>query len=186
MIVNGLPTRVSTFKVEKPATEVLQFYQERWQKNEDGKNPGYALAQTDPWSVISRLERKRYLLTVQVRATSEFASTGFLAEADVKSIVRRKNSNIPMLRGSTVVNETTSYDPGKKATTVLLTNNQSVQANSQFYKQYYTERNWSSLLNQQQKKGHVLFYQGRGKETHIVINGASGATQVVVTYIENK
>lgn len=187
MVINGLPSVVYYFKVERAAEEVLQFYRNSWQKGEDEKSPGYKEMQADFWQIISRLHDERYLLTVQVKSLDTFISTGYLAVGDLKKMETRLEigSGVPHMSGSKVVNDLTSRDPGKTGRTLLIVNDYSVQSNSDFYRNYYSDRNWSQLIDIPQQGGQVLAYRRFGKEAHMVINKNSGTTQIVLLLTEN-
>lgn len=187
MVINGLPSVVYYFKVDRAAEDVLQFYRTKWQMSEDGKNPGYKEVQADIWQVISRLSDKRYLLTVQVKNLGPFTSTGYLAIGDLKNMETRPDVGIdvPQMNGSKVVNDLTSHDPGKKGRSIMIVNDFSVQSNSDFYRQYYSDRNWSQLIDLPQQGGQVLAFRHFGKEAHLVINENFGSTQIVLLLVEN-
>jgi len=187
MVINGLPSVVYYFKVDRAAEEVLQFYRTKWQMSEDGKNPGYKENRADNWQVISRLSDKRYLLTVQVKNLEAFTSTGYLAIGDLKNMETRPDvgTDVPQMNGSKVVNDLTSHDPGKKGRSVMIVNDFSVQSNSNFYRQYYSDRNWSQLIDLPQQGGQVLAFRHFGKEAHLVINENFGSTQIVLLLVEN-
>jgi len=185
MVINGLPSIVYHFEVEQSKEEVLQFYRTAWQDIPDGVKIGFREVETDNWTVISRVEDSRYLLTVQVRATGSFTSNGYLAEGDLKNMTSDLSEGIPSLRNSQVVNRTTSNDPGQTGVTALVVNEQSIASNSSFYRQYYTERNWSQLMDIAQQGGQVLAYRKGGTEVHLVITEGYQKTQVVFNQVEH-
>ena len=187
MIINGLPSTVHYFKVERAANEVLEFYRNRWETAEDGSRPGYREVKAEYWHIISRLSDKRYLMTVQVKSTGTFTSTGYLAVGDLKKMETKPSigKDVPKMQGSKVVNDLTSFDPGKKGRTLLVVNGFSVQSNSEFYRTYYRDRNWSQLVDLPQEGGHILAYRRSGQEAHLVINKKFDSTQIVINLIEN-
>lgn len=187
MVINGLPSVVYYFKVDRAAEEVLQFYRTEWQTNKDGNTPGYKEAQADFWQIISRLHDERYLLTVQVKSLGTFVSTGYLAVGDLKKMETKAAGGVgvPQMNGSKVINDLTSYDPGKKGRSLLIVNDYSVQANSDFYRKYFSDRNWSQLIDLPQQSGQVLAYRRFGKEAHLVINKNFDTTQIVLLLVES-
>lgn len=185
MVINGLPSEVHRFSANKSAREVVAFYRQSWQRNERGETPGCSIVTSDPWVVVTRLERRRYLLTVQVRSIDHFSVIGYLSVADLKRPDDAiKTNNVPMPGGSKIISDVVSYDPGRKGRTIMLTNDRSVQENSSFYMKHYTGRNWSVLMDQQQAKGHVLFFQRRNNEAKVVVSRASGTTHVVINTVD--
>jgi hypothetical protein len=187
MVINGLPSVVYYFKVDRTTEEVLRFYRSKWQVGEDGKIPGYKEVRADFWQIISRLHDERYLLTVPVKSLGAFVSTGYLAVGDLKKMETKPliGNGVPYMNGSKVVNDLTSHDPGKTGRSLLIVNDYSVQSNSDFYRNYYSDRNWSQLIDTPQQGGQVLAYRRSGKEAHMVINKNSGTTQIVLLLVEN-
>lgn len=184
-MINGLPSVVYHFSVDLGKEEVLKFYRNVWQQPQDGASFGYKEVEADIWTVISRLEDNRYLLTVQVQETGSFTSSGYLAEGDLKNMDENSASAIPTLRGSKVVNQTTSNDPGQTGMTGLVVNDKSVESNATFYRKYYLERNWSQVMDVAQGGGQVLVYKKRSSEVHLVITQNYQTTQVVYNLIEH-
>ena len=60
---------------------------------------------------------RRYLLTVQAQGDGPFLSKGYLAIADLKGLkkIPEPGRGVPKMKGSQVIDDLTSYDPGKKA-----------------------------------------------------------------------
>lgn len=187
MIINGLFSRVHHFTVDRPADDVLQFYRSKWQTaGGGGADKGYHEAKAEFWHVISRLEDQRYLLTVQVKGTGTFTSSGYLAVGDLKKTEKKREpgQDVPRMQGSKVVNDLISVDPGKRGRTLLVMNTYSIRSNSDFYRKYYTNRHWAPLIDLQQNGGHVLAFRKYGREAHLVISKNFGTTQIVINQIE--
>lgn len=187
MVINGLPSMVYHFSVDQSREDVLQFYRTAWQTAPEGSKVGFREVKADIWTVISRIEDSRYLLTVQVRKIGSFTCSGYLAVGDLKNMSSDtdQSQDIPSLRGSKIVNQVTSKDPGKTGETGLVINDQSIASNSAFYRQYYTDRNWSQLMDIPQQGGHVLAYRKGGTEVHLVITENFQNTQVVFNKVEH-
>lgn len=185
MVVNGLPSEVHSFEAGRGLDELLRFYRQRWRTGNDGK-PGYRVVTSESWYVISRLEG-RYLLTVQARAKNTFVTEGFLAVADLNELENNDPSKerIPKMAGSRVVNDTTSYDPGKKGRTLMIINNFSVSTNSTFYQDHYLDRGWGLLENQDFNGAQVLAFRRIGREAHLVIRDSGEGSVVVMNLVEN-
>ncbi len=183
MVINGIPSTVYHFIADRDVEEVLKFYRQRWDESSAGR-AGYREAMVAPWHVISRLDG-RYLLTVQVQEKDKLLSMGYLAIADLKEIKREKNAHrsIPKLAGSKVVNDLVSYDPGKKAKTLMLVNEFSVATNGNFYHDYYLDRGWGQLQDQKLSDARVLAFSKSGAEVHLVINKTSSGSVVVMNQV---
>lgn len=67
----------------------------------------------------------------------------------------------------------------------MIVNDYSVQSNSDFYRKYYSDRNWSQLIDLPQQGGQVLAFRRFGKEAHLVINKNFGTTQIVLLLVDN-
>ena len=188
MIINGLPSTVHYFKSDKGLDELLRFYRQRWDSG-DKKKPGYREVEFAPWHIISRLEDdKRYLLTVQARSAGPLAAHGYLAIADLKGMKNKsdRGRGIPKMKDSRVVNDLTSFDPGKKGRTVLVVNNYSVASNSAYYRKYYSGRGWGKSIDIEKDGSQVLAFTRFGKEVNVVISqNFSSTTQVVMNIVED-
>lgn len=187
MVIKGLPSTVHFFEAEKGLEEVLRFYRQRWEKGK-GMKLGYREVEIPPWTIISRLSGGgRYLLTVQAQGDGPFQSMGYLAVADLKGLkkIPEPGRDVPKMKGSQVIDDLTSYDPGKKARTLMLSNTFSVESNSEFYRSYYKMRGWGTLLDASNDGGQALAFGRFGKEAHIVISQNFGSTQVVINLVEN-
>ena len=188
MIINGLPSTVHYFNSDKGLDELLRFYRQRWDSG-DKKKPGYREVEFAPWHIISRLEDdKRYLLTVQARSAGPLASHGYLAIADLKGMKNKsdRGSGIPKIKDSRIVNDLTSFDPGKKGRTVLVVNNYSVASNSEYYRKYYGGRGWGKSIDIEKDGSQVLAFTRFGKEVNVVISQNFGSsTQVVMNIVED-
>jgi hypothetical protein len=185
MMINGIPSKVRQFTVDRQVEEVLAFYRLQWEQGQDGM-PGFAEAAAPPWQVISMVEQKRYLLTVQIKSKDGFSSTGYLAVGDLKNFRSPKQRTpIPMLQGGRLVNDTTSRDPGQKGRTSLVISESSIDANSTFYRNYYADRNWATVMDKAQEKGQVMFFRKGRKEVQVVVNELFGSTRVVINQVSH-
>lgn len=181
MTINGLPSEVYYFSGERSAQETLNFYKKSWQNHPD-YSPGYAESTIPGWYIISRAE-KNILLTVQVQSNQTFTSEGYFSIGYLDKISTPKIDTIPMLGGSSILNQTESNDFGKKGQTVLVSNNSSVSANTDFYLQYYTDRGWTNDTTQVDANATVLIFRNSSQEAHLVIKELFGATQIVMNTV---
>ena len=184
MIINGIPSLVQHFEAYKEIDELLEFYRRQWNDGSSG-TPGYREANVSPWHIISRLDG-HYLYTVQVQQDEAFNIKGYLAIADLKAMKKplKSGSRVPLMGGSKIINDVTSFDPGKKGRTLLLINKYSVASNSNFYRNYYLDRGWGKLMDMNSEGAFIMAFAKHNKETHLVINHIEGSTQVVMNIIE--
>ena len=184
MIINGLPSQVRNFEANKAMEELLLFYRGQWQNDNTG-NTAYKEAQAPPWYIISRFDGQ-YLYTVQVRQENSFTIRGYLAIADLKAVNKNQTNNsiVPKMSGSTIINDATSLDPGTKGRTLMLTNTYSATSNSNFYRNYYSDRGWGKIMDTNSKNTFVMAFKKRNKETNLVISNSGGTTQIVMNISE--
>lgn len=184
MIINGIPSQVQHFEAYKKVDELLEFYQKQW-NDSSSETSGYRTAQVAPWHIISRLDGS-YLYTVQVQQDGAFSIRGYLAIADLKAMKNNlKNGKVvPRMSGSKIINDVTSFDPGKKGRTLVLVNRYSATSNSSFYRNYYLERGWAAIMDTSSEEAFILVFRKQKEETHLVINSIQGSTQIVMNIIE--
>jgi len=184
MMIQGRLCTVVFFTADKSSDTVMTYYREKWRQGHSNR-PGFREANFGDWHIISRLEN-RYLLTVQVRNQGPFLSTGYLAVTDLgeKEKQSTDNKEVPKMSGSRIINDLTSYDPGQRARTLLITNRYSIESNTDFYRNYYKERGWGTLLDAGHDEGQALAFGKGGKEAHLVITSRSGTTRVVMNIVK--
>jgi len=184
MIINGIPSLVQHFESYKTIDELLEFYRKQW-NNTTSEKPGYREAHVAPWYIISRLDGS-YLYTVQVQQYGAFSIRGYLAVADLKAMQRslKNDPPVPRMSGSKIINDVTSFDPGKKGRTLMLVNKYSVASNSSFYRNHYLERGWKRLLDTDSENAFVMVFRKHTEEAHLVITSTQGSTQIVMNIIE--
>jgi len=184
MLIHGRSSKVIYFQANRGVDAVLAYYRQRWNDGSPG-HPGYREKTFPPWTVISRLDGLR-LFTVQVKGDGEHAS-GYLAETNLKSSKKSAlRMDIPKMSGSRILNDLTSRDPGQIGRTILITNHHSLEANNQFYRNYYREHGWANLADIAVEKGQTLVYAHDGQEAHLVIMPGYNTTNVVITVIEKE
>lgn len=183
MIIHGIPSQVEYFEAERDVDAVLEFYRQRWQGNYAG-HAGYREAYVDPWHVISRLE-ERHLLTVQVRRQSALNADGYLAIADLDEIGAEQSTSdsIPKMAGTKVLNHNTSFDPGKKGEVVMLANKFSVDTNGSFYRDYYRDRGWATLQDQELNDARAMAFRRLGSEVRLVVKKSDMGAVVVINRV---
>lgn len=183
MLVNGIPSKVEYFESDRDMDEVLKFYRKTWQ-SQYARHAGYREAHVEPWHVISRLEQ-RHLLTVQARQSSSRSADGYLAVANLDEIDTKTSvaADIPKLAGSKILNQNTSFDPGKKGEVVMLANKFSVAANGQFYLDHYSDRGWGVLQDQELPGARAMAFRRFGAEVRLVVNKSALGSVVVINRV---
>ena len=134
-----------------------------------------------PWTVLSRLDGKK-LEYVQVRDL-ELGATGYLALSEIKRHQVRQTT-LPMMQGSRIVNNMMTSDPGKKAQVMLLSNTYSVTGNGTFYKDYFVGHGWQQVTEDKRADSQVLVFHKGSDEAHLVISRQQGATQIVINLVQ--
>lgn len=181
MINHGRLCRIVHFTTRRGVDKVVAFYRNKWAGT--GPNSGCREAGIPPWRILSRLEG-RWLLTVQVRPLKDGGSGGYLVETDLKK--KRKSFvriAIPTMQQSRIINDISTRDPGRKARTLLIVNQHTVQANTLFYRDYFNSQGWEPLVDQQEEQGQILGYRHGDTEARLAITPAGTATTRVVMNI---
>lgn len=115
IVYNGLPMRIQRFDGKQPPAQVLTFYRRLWAGEGAAAPLEYS---TGKWQVISAA-RSGCFYTVQVQSGGE-GSTGFLAVSGAPSGPRTKvDKPLPMLIGSTLLNDIEHRDTGKTGRTLV-------------------------------------------------------------------
>jgi len=174
MIINGLPAKVYSLTAQQSPEAIVDYYRHIWQ--EAGEN--ISEQQVAYWSILSALRNKK-LYTVQVTTDAEGRSSGYLVVSDLKTAEKYKAKPIPSMRGSRVLNDTVSVDPGQRGRTVQLQNSFSVESNVSFYRNHYRGLGWRREVSESNWNSAVLVFRKRQQTVHIVINGKDGTTSIV-------
>lgn len=190
--VNGIRQSIRAFHTEESIEDVVRFYRKEWKKPIEKDKPGYMESiDAYPWYVISRIE-EGYLMTVQVQVNQndETSSWGYLSMSVLPKSTDKSPEfakTIPKIPGSIVMNELKSNDPGKKATTVIITNTHSVRNNADFYRGHFLNKGWTmetdkGLGNQE---AHSLVFKTKSNRVTIMLLADKDYTRVVVNSVKN-
>lgn len=184
MVINGLPSSVQYFEAYRKVEDLLDYYRKRWNDGGAGK-PAYREIEVPPWHIIAKLDGQ-FLYTVQAQENGAFSIRGYLAIADLKSAEKsnRISSETPMMRGSRILNHSTSIDPGKKGQILMLMNSFSITGNAEYYRDYFQERGWAKLVDMENERAQILSFKKYGRETHLVISHIDSETQIVMNIVE--
>ena len=190
--VNSIPTSIRAFHTNESIEEVVRFYRREWQRPVEKGKPGFTESiDAYPWYIISRIEDD-YLLTVQVQVkeNDKSGSWGYLSisplvDPNIKT-PPELGKGLPKMSGSHVMSEHKSRDPGKKARTVIITNDYSVPSNVAFYRNHYDGKGWTketdralgndevhSLVFKTKRDRVTMMFLKDKNQTRIVINSVT-------------
>lgn len=186
MMYNGVPMSVKRFDSEQKPEAILAFYRQAWRGS--GKQAPQENV-VEPWQTIAAVRGKCFF-TVQVQAAGS-GSTGLLSatqEPD-KPNVRSSDHALPMMSGSTVINDIEHRDDGKQARTLVLSNSFSAEANANFYRQQLGDQGWKAISSYQitTKKGPgITLVMKRGLAEASLVITRNGTNTVVLANMVNK
>jgi len=171
MRINGITSSVRQFNTRESLEDVVDFYRDKWGHGPNNE-PGYTVTNVNrPWTVVSRVEDE-YLMTVQVQPTNDGGSWGFLALSRLPDRGRspKLGQDFPSMRGSHVLNEVVSKDPGQTGRTMLLGNKFDLRTNVAFYRDRFDAAGWA--FDMDKSIGgvmHVMALRKGRKRLNIVI-----------------
>ena len=192
MEVNGLPTSIRAFHTSNSIEKVVQFYRREWQRPVERGKPGFMeTIDALPWYTISRIEDD-YLLTVQVQVkqNDQSGSWGYLSISPLPEPGEKPpelGKNVPKMRGSNVLSEHTSKDPGKNARTLIITNEHSVPSNVTFYRNYYNGKGWTMETDRAlgNDKVHSLVFKTKRDRVTMMFLKDKYYTRIVINSVTN-
>lgn len=187
MLYNGVPMSVKRFDSEQNPADILAFYRRVWASNSAGAPVENTAA---AWQTISVMSGKCFF-TVQVQAAGRTGSTGLLSatQAPDKTRVISSDKSLPMMAGSTILNDIEHRDEGKAARTLLLSNAFSAESNASFYRQSLADQGWRTVSSYQMttKKGPgITLVMKRGlAEANLVITRNGQSTVILANMVNN-
>jgi hypothetical protein len=186
MVYNGVPMSVRRFDSEQRPSDILAFYRQAWGT---GRGSAAPLEYTvGPWQTIG-VVRGKCFFTAQVQAAGNNGSTGLLSatQAPDQPTVISKDQSLPMMSGSTVINDIEHNDSGKVARTLLVSNTFSAEANASFYRQTLADEGWKAISSYQitTKKGPgITLIMKRGlAEANLVISRSGDNTTILANLV---
>lgn len=190
--VNGIKSAIRAFHSKKPIEDIVKFYRSEWKKPVEKDKPGFMeTIDAAPWYIISRVE-DGYLLTVQVQVqeNDQSASWGYLSMSPLpgaRDKVKQFGASVPKIPGSYVINEMKSDDPGKEATTVIISNTNSVNGNAAFYRQHYQGKGWTTETDRKlgSREAHSLVFKNRRSRVTIMLLEDKNFTRIVINAVKN-
>jgi len=185
---NGLPMQIREFDSTESPKAILDYYRRQWRAAPP--RPSFVEYPLDGWQVIAAL-RERCFYTVQVKASGKDGSTGLLGMSRLPDPlqVREAGKNFPVMSGSNVINDIDHFDPGKRARTIYLVNEFSVDANAGFYRRVLTGDGWRVLVDSELPVGgnrtaYVMTLRRGAAETNMSITRTGDLTSVLVNVVD--
>lgn len=187
MLYNGVPMSVKRFDSDLAPEDILEFYRRAWKEGRGG--PAAIENAVGPWQTIS-VAREKCFFTVQVQASGK-GSTGLLSATRAPEKVRVIDSDkaLPMMSGSTVINDIEHHDRGKSARTLLLSNSFSAESNADFYRRSLGDQGWTAISSYQMttaKGPGITIVLKRGLEEASLVITRSGNTTMVLANLVDK
>jgi hypothetical protein len=187
MVYNGVPMSIKRFDSEQKPEQILAFYRRAWASQTPALAPQEYLV--EPWQTIAVI-RDKCFFTVQVQAAGR-GSTGLLSVTQAPNQPRVLSSDkaLPMMSGSTVINDIEHRDGGKNARTLLLANGFSAETNADFYRQNMGDQGWKTISSYQMttnKGAGITLVMKRGlAEANLVISRDGIQTMVLANLVDN-
>ncbi|HTH43983.1 MAG TPA: hypothetical protein VL528_02770 [Oxalicibacterium sp.] len=186
MLFNGVPMSVKRFDSVQSPDSILAFYRRVW----DGSGSAAPVEnEVGVWQTIG-VRRGKCFFTVQVQAAGKSGSTGLLSATqpiDGPHIVS-SDKKLPMMSGSTIINDIEHRDDGKNARTILLSNTFSAQSNADFYRQNLADQGWKMISSYQittgKGPGITLVMKRDLAEANLVITRSGAQTTVLATLVD--
>jgi hypothetical protein len=185
MIYNGVQMSVKRFDSEHKPADVLAFYRQAWKAAGPAAPQEYMAGQ---WQTIAAMRGKCFF-TVQVQAAGN-GSTGLLSATQPLDQPRVDDADraLPMMTGSTILNDIGHRDGGKEARTVLLRNGFSADSNADFYRQHLADQGWkvvaSHAMTTKKGPGITLVMKRGVAEASLVITGNGRNTMVLANLVD--
>lgn len=186
MLYNGVPMSVKRFDSERKPSEILAFYRRAWAGSAAG--PAAVEYNVEPWQNIA-VARGKCFYTVQVQAAGR-GSTGLLSvtEAIDKPRIVEADKVLPMMSGSTIINDIEHRDDGKHARTLVLKNGFSAESNADFYRRSLGDQGWSTIssyqMNTSKGPGITLVMKRGLAEASLVITRRGRDTTILANLVD--
>ncbi|MCG7983451.1 MAG: hypothetical protein JAY90_11985 [Candidatus Thiodiazotropha lotti] len=189
LIQNGLPLQIKQFTVKNSIIEVFAFYKQRWSdtRNYDENVPNYIEKQVGEWHILSKMH-KHYSVVVQAKTADSNITEGFISVSDLsqKTEDSQLTLSFPKLIDSKLLSTTESTDSGRRATTLMIINNHSIEDNNRFYRSSMDEQGWSYKRGSIRDNVAMLHFAKQTQQCEIAITqGDDGKTVIFVNVVES-
>lgn len=187
MVFNGVLMSVKRFDSEQKPEAILAFYRTAWAAS--AGNQAAVENTVAPWQTIGAVRGKCFF-SVQVQRAGISGSTGLLSatQASDKPRVIAADKVLPMMSGSSVINDIEHRDPGKNARTLLLSNTFSAEANADFYRRTLTDQGWKILSSYQMDtakgSGITIVLKRQLAEANLVITKNGSNTMILANLVD--
>lgn len=187
MIFNGVPMSVKRFDSEQKPEAILAFYRAAWAASTG--NQAAVENTLAPWQTIGAVRGKCFF-SVQVQSAGLSGSTGLLSatQASDKPRIIAADKVLPMMSGSSVINDIEHRDPGKSARTLLLSNTFSAETNADFYRRTLTDQGWNILssyqINTAKGPGITIVLKRQLAEANLVITRDGSNTMILANLVD--
>ncbi len=187
MEMHGMLMAIRRLESEEDTKTILAFYRAKWVATE--KIPAPVEYPLGPWQVIAS-QRGECFYTVQVKAFGKNGTEALLGVTAGPAPATIKEA-VPMLPGSSVLNDLGHNDSGKTARTVLLRNGFSTATNADFYRRNLADQGWNLTnhyrMDNPQGSGDVVILRNGPRELSIAMTrDAKDArmSNVVLNYVD--
>lgn len=188
MNVAGRQVAVRAFATDDSVEDVVEYYQELWADPPVKGAPGYAYEPDTiaHWELVTRVE-DGYVLTVQVQPAGSDGARGLLAMGVLPDpgSPPAKSAEPPSMRGSAVVSDVRSEDPGKQGHTAMIVNEFSVDSNVNFYRTHFN--GWRMNIDRQLASDtfHALSYTRGREQVNITVRKIQGGSEIVINSVRH-
>jgi hypothetical protein len=191
MSYNGTGQNISRIESSASRDEVIKAYVIKW-RSTHAEPLEAKVVRSGNWEIVSKIVGT-CLHTVQLDKRS-YGASGYVSsrELDVDGHLAAAvpGKSVPKLYGSHVLSDIFHNDPGKKARTLLIVNNFSVDANADFYFRNFGGDGWKVLndhhvpIQKRDQAARAITF-GKAHEQHIiVISESKSGSNVVVQWME--
>lgn len=169
MSVSNVPMKILHLEIALPPAVILAFYRTKWAAT--ASIPAAIEYTLGPWQVIAT-RRGNCFYTAQLKPLGADGTEGLLGVSAPPPESGVVKDAVPMLPGSTVLNDLGHNDSGKTARTVLLQNQFSTATNADFYQRNLTDQGWQVVnryhMDQPGRYGDVIVLRNGLRELSIV------------------
>jgi len=186
VIQNGVPMQMKQFSSSLAVEELLAFYKNNWADNTRTKRkmPAFIEKEAGVWKILSKLEED-FNIVVQVKAKQGHGSEGFISVSDLTRPpgISQLSKDFPRLGGTQLVSSTESRDGGKKATTLVLTNEYSVDSNDAFYRSKMTAEGWKLVRGDIRNGAATMLFNKQDQQCELAVSKGDRGDSVIFANI---